>query len=220
MAQSVNVADVLTRIRNQGDIETNDQANSAFPDAILVDWLNQAYRALYDVITDAIGKVGEAHFATTTSVGPSSWTLPTDFYRELGIDYSPAGTRISARPFNFSDRNRDSWLTSQYPFYRVVNGSLVWRPSNPTVAVTLWYIPTPTTLASNGAFNAFNGWDDYVTQWVVRQVKLRQDYPVEDVAVRLNEAERRVRRAAKRVASYEDVVADVETRDFYDYLNS
>lgn len=207
MSQSVSVAsDLLPRIRDEADIETSDQANSVFTDARLTDWVNQAYKALVDLILeDDVG--AESIFATSASVGPSSWAVPSDFYRELGIDYAPYGVTVSADYWAWRDRNRNTLITTNTPAYRIVSGVLTWRPNNPSAAVTLWYIPTPSTLGSS--FNAVNGWDDYVTQWVVRQVKIKQEYPVDEVQGRLNEAAARVRRAARRLAYYRDGVADV-----------
>jgi hypothetical protein len=217
VSQSVNVTDILTRIRDQADIETSDQANSLFTDTRLTDWVNQAYKALYDLICDDT-PAAEAHFATSASVGPSAWTLPSDFYRELGIDYQPYGLTVNASYFEFLARNRNNLITVNAPQYRIRNGSIVWSPNNPSVGVTLWYIPTPSTLGSS--FNAFNGWDDYVTQWVVRQVKLKQEYPIDEVQMRLGEAERRVRRAAKRVVSYQDSVFDIRGLDDEAFYNA
>lgn len=216
MSQSVNVTDVLARIRNQADIETSDQANSLFPTTTLTDWLNQAYKSLFDLICDDT-PAAEAHFATSASLTPSSFTLPADFYRELGIDFAPAGITTNANYFEFARRNVNNLITTSYPNYRVRNGALAWSPSAPTVAVTLWYIPTASTLVTS--FNAFNGWDDYVTQWVVRQVKLKQELDIGDTQVRLNEAERRVRRAAKKLASYQDAVADVRGACYDTFFN-
>lgn len=214
MSQSVTVSAVIARIREEADIETSDQANSLFTDARLTDLVNQAYKSLYDVITDD-APAAEAHFATSASVSPTAWTLPSDFYRELGIDFAPAGITQNATYFDFIRRNVNNLVNVTAPSYRIQNGVINWQPNDPTAAVTLWYIPTPATLGSS--FNAFNGWDEYIVHWVVRTVKLKQEYPTDEVQALLDRAERRVRRAAKRIVSYQDVVADVRgyTDDTY-----
>lgn len=216
MSQSINVSEVLTRIRNQADIETADQANSRFTTTMLTDWLNQAYKALFDVIVDDT-PAAEGHFGTSATLTPSAFTLPSDFYRALGIDYAPGGITTNATYFEFARRNANNLIVTQYPQFRVRNGAIVWSPSAPTTSVTLWYIPVASTLSST--FNAFNGWDDYITQWVVRQVKLNQEYDISDVQLRLNEAERRVRRASKRMAPYQDPVEDARGGCFDTFFN-
>lgn len=220
MAQSVTAAATITRIREQADIQTNDQANSIYPDARLLVLVNDAYRALFDLITDTLPEVGEAFFATSASVGPSTWTLPAAFYRELGIDFSPLGIVQNATYFNFLDRNRNPLRPALVPRYRIRNGTIVWDTTPPSAAVTLWYIPTPTDMASNGSFDAYNGWDDYVVYWVVREIRIKQELDLGDVNGRLGEAANRIRRACKRIVSYSDTIGDVETMVDDAYYNS
>ncbi len=206
MSQSVVIETVLSRARKLADVETSDQANSIVTDAELLDYANQGYKALYDLICTT---VAETYFATSASVGPTTWPMPSDFYRLLDVDYAPGGITISAPQYNFKERNRDMLFpASPYPRWRLESGVLVWKPSAPATAVTVWYIPVASTIAAAGTFNAFNGWDDYVVHWIVREIKTKQEESVQEVSTRLAEAGSRVRRSAARIVSEPDYIAD------------
>ncbi len=218
MAQSVVIETVLARARKLADVETSDQANSIVTDAELLDYANQGYRSLYDLICTT---VAESYFATSASVGPSSWAMPSGFYRLLGVDFAPGGITVEAQQYNFRERNRDALFpSSPYPRYRLEAGSLVWKPSNPTAAVTVWYIPTPSAIAAAGTFDAFNGWDDYIVHWVVREIKTKQEESVQEVTQRIGEASARIRRNAAHIVSEPDIIADTRGCCDATYYNS
>lgn len=218
MAETVQVTDTITRIRSEADIQ-EPQASSIATDAELLVWLNAAYRELFDLIA-----MSDEYFAKTATVTVSgSFALPSDFYRALGVDTTINGTVRTAQGFNFLERNDQRWST--VPKWRISNvagvRSLIWRPTEatPTTDVTLWYIPTPSALASNGSFDAFNGWDDFVVRYVVREVRDKQEYDVSAISVKLAEARARVSNSAKRIRGYQDSIADTYRAHSYWYYN-
>lgn len=215
---SVTVATTIANIRSEADIE-EPEASSIVTDAQLLVWLNKGYRRLVDILAD---EVGLEYFGTTASVGPSSWSVPADFYRPIGIDILGSdGTLQSAKPWNFAERNYNDLWTGITPKFRVIKGVIVWRPaaSAPTAAVTLWYVPLPADLASNGSFDAFNGWDDFVIKYVVLEVKRKQEYPLADAERALAKAESVVRHNAGRLRGYPLQVSDAEGRQPYWFYN-
>jgi hypothetical protein len=216
MALNVNVNDVILKIRRESDIETASESTSICTDAELTVWLNDAYRALYELVA---AETGEEHFGKSATVSPTAWTLPSDSWRVLGIDWSPDGTLTSGIAFPFGERN--SRQLAIRPRFRVEAGALIWEPAAqaPTTAVTLRYVPTPATLAGGGSFDSFLGWDTYVVLWVKLKVYAKQQYPLEDVAAELSACERRVRRGAVRIGGYGDVIADERGSDDSWYYN-
>lgn len=225
MSQSVTVASVRTKIRQLADCETLDEANSVITDAELTSVINDAFRALYDIIANV---AGHEYFATSATVSPSSWTLPADFYRALGVDfpnYYGTNQAATARRFTFAERNRRSapFAVEGYemPTYRVQNGVLKWEPTTaaPSAAVTLWYVPTPAALASDGSFDAVNGWDEFVVAWGVRWCKEKQEEDFKPALLRLGQAEARVRANAARIVQDPVAVADVRAYHDSSYWN-
>lgn len=226
MSQSVTVAATRTKIRQLADCETLDEANSVVTDAELTSVINDAYRALYDIIANV---AGHEYFATSATVSPSSFSVPADFYRALGVDfpnYYGASLPATAKRFTFAERNRrvSPFLVNglEFPTYRVQNGALKWEPaaSAPTTAVTLWYVPTPAALASGGSFDAVNGWDDYVVAWGVRYCKEKQEEDSKTALLKLAQAEQRVRANAARIVQDPVAVADVRGQSDCSYWNS
>lgn len=206
MSLSVNVNDTLLKIRRECDIETADESKSICTDAELTIWLNDAYRALYELIA---AETGQERFAKSATVSHTTWALPSDFYRELGVDWTPDAATISGRPFPWSERN--SLRFAFRPLYRLSGGKILWEPTDqaPTNDVTLWYVPTPATLAGGGSFDSIMGWDTYLVLWVKVKVLQKQEYDIAATAAELTAQEARVRRNAARVGSYPEVVGDV-----------
>lgn len=226
MAQSVTVASVRTKIRQLADIETLDEANSIVTDTELDSVINDAFRALYDLVANV---AGHERFATSATVSPSAFSLPADFYRALGVDFPNfygTGIAATASRFSFAERNRRNaaYIIEGFdlPTYRVQNGALKWEPSNaaPTTAVTLWYVPTPATLATGGSFDAVNGWDDYVVAWGVRYCKEKQEEDAKPALLKLLQAEQRVKANAARIVQDPVAVADVRSACDRSYWNS
>ena len=206
MALTVQVSDVLSRIRVEADIETSDQANSIVTDATLLAWLNDAYRELYEILA---AECGQEYFGKSAIINHSTGAVPTDFWRLLGIDWAPDGTTVSAHPYNFGERNRQNWILN--PVYRLDGDVITWQPvgSTPTTDYTLRYVPTPATLASNGSFDSILGWDTFVILWVKLKVLAKQEYPLDDVGTELNRCERRIHRQACRLSQDADTIEDI-----------
>lgn len=206
MALNVNVDDVIAKIRAEADIQTADEAASICTDAELTAWLNDAYRALFELVAT---ETGQERFGRKATISPPQFALPNDFYRELGVDWAPDGTNLSGRPFPWSERN--SLRFAFRPLYRLTQNKIIWEPEDqaPTIPITLWYINTPATLAAGGSFDSFLGWDTYVVLWVKLKVLQKQEYDITATAAELNAAEARVRRNAARVGGYPEVVGDV-----------
>jgi hypothetical protein len=226
MSQSVTVAATITKIRQRADIETTDVANSVVTDTELVSVVNDAYRMLFDLIA---GRAGIEYFATSATVSAATFALPADFYQALGVDlpnFWGSGQPYSLKRFTFAERNRRTnvLLATGYdvPTYRIQNGYIKWEPASaaPTDNVTLWYVPTPAALASNGSFDAVNGWDDYVVARGVLYCKDKQEEDNQSALLHVVEAEKRVRENASRIVRDPVSVADLRDGCALDYFNS
>lgn len=152
-----------------------DRVNSQF--VTLPEWnsyIVQSYFELYDLLVD----VYEDYFVQTpyqfTTTGAQQYTLPTDFYKLLGVDF--AGNQngnawVTLRKFEFISRNRYiypqmnvSALGIWNPQYRLVGNTLFFIPTPASgQLVQVWYIPKVTQpLQDTDILSGVSGWIEYV----------------------------------------------------------
>lgn len=205
MAANVTVNSLVSKVRKRADSETATESQSICPDAEIIEYLNEGYRQLYDLLTELSGLEYFGKQSTLTS----PYALPSDFYQLLGVDLGAAGSEIPLRQFSFAERTQ--FFDVANPRYRIRSGSLVFRPATFATAVTLHYIPVAATLSAGGSFDSFNGWDEYVVAWGTRSVLSKQEYDLSTADAYLDRAETRIRRSATRVHAETQTIVDVET---------
>lgn len=98
-------------------------------------YISQSYKRLYDMLIAAYGNdysvASPYQFSIT---GTQLYSLPTDFYKLLGVDIASSASLtgwLTLKKFEFIDRNKYSF---QNPL------------PIPSSTVQLWYIPEPTSL--------------------------------------------------------------------------
>lgn len=171
MSTTMTLAELRTATRQRADM-----VNSNFvSDTELNSYINQSIFELYDLLIQKYGNdyfVANPHTITTDGTS-DSYSLPTDFYKLLGIDLALSNSNdsyVTIKPFNFAERNRYAAPNFQ-SFYGITNlryrlrGNKVWftpiAEANQTIRV--WYIPTFVTLSSDSAtFDGISGWTEYV----------------------------------------------------------
>lgn len=171
MSTTMTLAELRTATRQRADM-----VNSNFvSDTELNSYINQSIFELYDLLIQKYGNdyfVANPHTITTDGTS-DSYSLPTDFYKLLGIDLALSNSNdsyVTIKPFNFAERNRYAAPNFQ-SFYGITNlryrlrGNKVWftpiAEANQTIRV--WYIPTFVTLSSDSStFDGISGWTEYV----------------------------------------------------------
>lgn len=136
--------------------------------------INASIASLYDLLSQKYGNdyfVKDPAYTFSLVNGTSSYALPSDFFKLLGVDYQLAsGEFITLKPFQFSERNQYSRsiirgsTNAEFMRYRVRAGKL-WFAPTPTVTSTIqvYYVPLPTTLSLDAdTFDGYNGWEEYV----------------------------------------------------------
>jgi len=151
-----------------------DRVNSNFVGT--AEWnsyINQSYFELYDLLVDAY----EDYFMTstqfTTNGTDNYFTLPTDFYKLLGVDLGlqSSNGRVTLKKYDFIERNRYVFPNLNANFlgvfnlrYRLMGNRLTFIPT-PSAAqnVTVWYIPKLSVLLQDtDVANGISGWTEYV----------------------------------------------------------
>ncbi len=166
MARNRTIGDVLSEIRDRGEVPTNYVSN-----AELYGWINGSIAELYDLLVSVNKDMYVSQNSINTVSGNSNYDLPSDFYRIVGIDIQETdGDYYPMRRYNFSERNmyQDGGQGKRWTRYRVYN-SQMWLspPPNYVAAVRRWYIPAAPAYATDGTnaatnFDFFGGWDEYV----------------------------------------------------------
>lgn len=172
MAQTVAVSDVITRIREMADME-----NTQFvTDAEILRRLNQSYRRLYNEIVSNYIDYFVTSDTITTVVDQDDYSLPSDFYKLVGVDVEDDNQTYQLKRYNFSERNRKSWAYSSPLGYILYADKLRIIPTPSSVqTLTVWYIPSVADLTSVDSFNAYNGWDQFVVEDVAVQLLAKEE---------------------------------------------
>jgi hypothetical protein len=193
---------IITRARNLSDSNTPTPTVDFVTDAELLDYLNQAYKELIDLIADSSDAAIELMAKTATLTSP--WTLPADFYRALTIDV-PRDTASTTNPWMetqmFSIRGRNRYWNERYPAWRIVGGAIVWEPPTTTIAqARVWYIPNFTELsATSSTVTTYNGWDAFLTGTLIMNILAKNEQDTSLGRQMREEARKRIETACSRI---------------------
>lgn len=176
-----NIVPTLTADLSLGQVrllaqQRADKVNSNF--VTLPEWntyINQSYFELYDLLVT----VFEDYFVQTpliiTTDGiTAQTTLPTDFYKLMGVDLgldNNSNAWVTLRKFDFIQRNRYVFpnIASTYfglfnLQYRLVGNTLMFIPlPQAGQFLRIWYVPKLTQLLQDtDILTGVSGWSEYV----------------------------------------------------------
>lgn len=164
----------LQEIR-EGARRRADQVNSDFRSDADVDKLvNQTWNEVYEhiIMQQAERYLGSETF--TTDPGISVYGLPADFYKAKSVDVVVGSRTRTMDMFQWQNRNRYQdgigWSFDSPMAWRLYGDNIVFTPTPTAVhSVTLWYHPTPPSMASDSdTLDGVVGWDEAVlvgTAW-------------------------------------------------------
>lgn len=222
MAQAT-LTSIITSVRS-----VTDQGNSTFiTDAEITGWANEGMSELYDL---QISAIGADYFMSSTPqsislvVDTASYSLASDFYKCVGVDYVRGSATYTMREFNWQERNKNQ---SVYPFneyyednigYRFqIRGSSIFISPTPKTAdtVKVWYVPQMTEL-SDGSDTTPNSMERSWIQYIIYSaaikcaLKAEEDNKVMMFTQQLNRVEDKVQKALEeRLLSGSGYIADV-----------
>lgn len=225
MATTMTLLALRTAVRQRSDM-VNDQFIS---DSELTSYINQSYFELYDIL---VQKYGDNYYVAnpysiSTDGSNQLYSLPTDFYKLLGVDLALSNTAdsyVTIRPFNFTDRNRYAVPNFQ-SFYGVtnmryrLNGDKLWLTSTPAGGQTIkvWYVPRLTTLSADGdTVDGISGWTEYIIVDACIKALAKQESDVTVFALQKAELIKRIESAAEnRDAGNPATVGDTQFSDIW-----
>lgn len=216
----VTLAQLRTQARQRADMVYSQNIS----DAELNVYLNSSACELYDLLVCDY----EDYYLTSvnfTLANGDGYTLPSDFYKLRGLDFSSGGNWIALDSFNFNERNRNGNLpyTSTYAGlkYRILGDTLTITPENSCAGdYRLWYIPQLQTLVNDGdSFTTLQRWEEYVVvDACIKMLAKEQD----DVSVHMAQKQALIQRikaaAPNRDAGAGERITDVNySRDLWEY---
>ncbi len=194
MARTFTVAEIESRARNISDMTDTDFVTSA--EAIT--YIDSEYTDLYDLLTEKFESynVSTTPHSITLVTGTTLYDLPTDFYKAAGVEKSLGGGKYrSLLPFNFQERND---LQSRDERYALVGDKMMFKDSNLTGTVRLWYIPVPDKLTlTTDIVEGVSGWEEYIVLGVAIRMLDKQEGDSRAFVRRRKEIKERIENAAQ-----------------------
>jgi hypothetical protein len=189
--------------------------NSAFvSDTEIRVWMNAALAELHDIMILTF----EDYYVNTTTYSlpvTNPGTLPTDFYKALGVDFETGGVTYTIKPYSFQERNMYNSNAG------IVNGNIAalryqirddkihFIPSDPpSGTVTLHYVPECQQFRTGGeddsaTINSKNksvaiGYQEYVVVSAAIKCLMKEESDVRMLLAEKADIQRRIENAAPR----------------------
>lgn len=182
--------DLINDVRSRSDQKTLNGQTAYITDAEILEWLNQAWAELYDLLT----KTGEHYYLRQQNfqavAGVTDYPLPDDHLKTEGVHVLIGGIWEMAHRSQFS-RALD---------YQLVTGSWSWpvdvhydlwgqnlhfmRPADQNYSIRHWYTPIPFRMTlSDGAspagsassIDGVSGWEQYAIDWAAQKCAERDE---------------------------------------------
>lgn len=225
MATTMTLAELRTATRQRADM-----INSQFiSDSELNSYVNQSYFELYDLLVQKYGDdyyVASPYVFTTDGVN-NFFSLPSDFYKLLGVDLALSNTNdsfVTIRPFNFGDRNRYAVPNFQ-SFYGVTNlryrlkANQLWLTPIPGAnqKIQIWYVPRLSTLIiDTDTCDGISGWTEYIIIDAAIKCLQKEESDVSVLLAQKAAMIQRIQNAAEnRDAANPSTVVDSQYTDFW-----
>lgn len=213
-----------TRVRRRADFENNNFIS----DAELTGFINSSYQELYDLLVSSFEDyfVGDPTSFAVAS-GSSTYTLPADFYKLVGLDRLLSGNDYyPLRPFNFMDRNNRRLVQRVRGLYnkvsyRVLGSVIRFTPEDQAEgSYRIWYVPTLTLLSADSdeilSTITNQGWEEYIEVDAAIKCLQKEESDVQVLMMQKQALIRRVEEMAKnRDIGDCDRITDV-TKSGYD----
>ena len=198
-----------------------DMVNSTFvTDTELRDYLNSAISELHDIVVE---KYEDYYVSTSDTMDLSStdsFSLPTDFYKALGVDLNVGGNTYSLKNYSFQERNRHKaslysgdrlYAETQY---HIQGSNIKFIPSDGSGTATLYYVPVATQLSGSvtQVESIIPGYEEYIVTTAGISCLLKEESDVQMHLARKAELRNRIESAAgKRNAGDSYALYDVDT---------
>lgn len=201
-----------TRVRQRADMVYSKFVS----DSELNSYINESAKDLYDLLVGS----NEDYYTilSNITVTGGTYSLPSDFYKLRGLDWSGDGGQnwCRVKRFNFLERDKYNGPRSDFlrapVMYQIVGNSLRFMPEEQAPgSYRLWYIPTLTSMSANSdTLEGVNGWEEYVVIDAAIKCLAKEESDTRALMQAKNEIFERVSQlSAERDYDGPDQIADV-----------
>lgn len=221
---TVTVSTLKTRAKQKADM-----VNSSFIDDTveLLAYINEAYFNFYDLITSSFedyNLTGPTSFSISSG---NTYTLPSDFYKLVGVDRSLGGGDYYAlNRFSWSKRNRYSrsnyysGTTTKRLMYRITATELRILPEQDAIGdYQLWYIPLATALTQDSdTIERYNGFEELIVIDTAIKMLSKEESDVNLLLMERQKQEQRLQKMLidRDIANADRVEDAYEEYEFYE----
>ena len=217
-------ASYLSQMRDRARSAADCVNDAHITDTELTQWINNGLAELHDLFVAAYDEILTVVTGTGTGdisvvSGTSSYALPSDFYKMVGVDYL-YGTlpyRFTMSRFTPRERNRYQGPFAPYIVGRMINGVLV--PEYRVRGRYIDLIPQPTQLMGNGKMRLYyikqfanlvndtdlvdasipNGWEEFAVLSAAVCCLIKQERDPAALMSQRQKIEERVRQEAEDI---------------------
>lgn len=217
---TITVSDIKTRARQKADMV----GSNFISDPEILNYINEAYSNFYDIIVSRFEdyNLGDPTSFTISS-GTPYYSLPSDFYKLVGVDRSLGGDRyFPLRPYPWRSRNRYQASFSRYGSYprigyRVTGTKLRLVPEDQSPGdYRLWYIPLATVLTSDSdTIERYNGFEELVVVDTAIKMLAKEESDISYHMMERQKIEQRIKEMAQlRDINESDRIEEVDRAQY------
>lgn len=189
-------------------------------------YINQSYFELYDILVTVYEDYYvQTPYTFTTDGTTAQYSLPSDFYKLLGVDLSLSTSTnawVTLKKFTFIARNRFVYpQLNSAPLgyfnlqYRLVGSTLYFIP-NPSSgqSIRVWYVPKLVQLLlDSDVLDGISGWTEYVIVDAAIKALQKEESDCSLLMAQKMALVKRIEESSmNRDAGQPDTVSDVRTR--------
>lgn len=183
------LADLRQQIRFRGDYQNVRK----FPNADIDNEIQRSFAELWELIANTHEGYWDTQIGAVTVANQAFIALPADCWRVQGIDRLDGSNYRELLQVNISERNRYGSTTDKPLAYRLTaRGADVYPTPNAIYTMRVVYTPQAPTLAEGVDRDWFNGWEDYVIISTLLKLDEREQKPLQERMMRLEQIKQRI----------------------------
>lgn len=212
------LAQLKTKVRERADMVYSQFVS----DSELQGYISASYSDYYDQIVKVYADQLVSDPVSFTIVSGNTYTLDTNFYKLVGLDFQDGTDWREVRSFDFNERNsnnHDFGRGYYHPIlkYRLIGNKLRFIPiDQATGTYRYWYIPLYTPLLLDAdTMDGYNGWEEYIVIDAAIKCLLKEETSVKELLMLREEWRTKIAESAQnRDAGQSQRIIDVQGYDY------
>ena len=187
---AISRADIRATIRFLGDFSNVRK----FPTADLNVEIQRKFDRMWAIVDEANQGWWDTDDTVTTTASTAYVALPATCKTVKGVDRLDGGEYQSLAQIGIADRNRFSSSTGKPVAYRLsARGLQLYKTPDAVYTLRVSFTPKPDTLTESAEREWYDGWDDFIINGVIMELKGREGMPLGDFGTKFEAAEKALR---------------------------